>query len=58
MKMGFNLFLGGIRRGKLIGTVIESYDLRMKGWINRLAVAPAYQGKRIAKELLTRMEKN
>ena len=52
-----NFFLGAFYNGKLIGTIIGSYDFRMKGWINRLAVDPAYRGRGIAKELVTRMEK-
>jgi ribosomal protein S18 acetylase RimI-like enzyme len=50
------LFLGAFHEGKLVGTVIGSYDFRMKGWINRLAVDPAYRGRGIAKQLVTRME--
>jgi len=57
MKMEPSLFLGAFHKGKLIGTVIGSYDFRMKGWINRLAVDPAYRRKGIAKELVSRMEK-
>jgi len=52
-----NFFLGAFHNGKLIGTVIGSCDFRMKGWINRLAVDPAYRGRGVAKELVTRMEK-
>ena len=57
MKTEPNFFLGAFHNGKLIGTVIGSCDFRMKGWINRLAVDPAYRGRGIAKELVTRMEK-
>ena len=50
------LFLGAFHREKLVGTVIGSYDFRMKGWINRLAVDPEYRGKGIAKRLVMEME--
>ena len=50
------LFLGAFHGEKLVGTVIGSYDFRMKGWINRLAVDPEYRGKGIAKRLVTQME--
>ena len=50
------LFLGAFHGEKLIGTVIGSYDFRMKGWINRLAVDPEYRGKGIAQRLVTEME--
>ena len=50
------LFLGAFHGERLIGTVIGSYDFRMKGWINRLAVDPEYRGKGIAQRLVTEME--
>ena len=50
------LFLGAFHGERLVGTVIGSYDFRMKGWINRLAVDPEYRGKGIAQRLVTEME--
>lgn len=50
------LFLGAFHGEKLVGTVIGSYDFRMKGWINRLAVDPNYRGRGIAKKLVREME--
>ena len=50
------LFLGAFQGERLVGTVIGSYDFRMKGWINRLAVDPEYRGKGIAQRLVTEME--
>jgi len=50
------LFLGAFAEDKLIGVVIGSYETRMKGWINRLAVNPQYQRQGIAQQLVTKME--
>ena len=50
------IFLVAEVDGKIIGSVIGTHDGR-KGWINRLAVAPEYQGKGVAKELVTEVEK-
>ena len=49
------MFLGCFVEGELAGVIIGSYDQR-KGWINRLAVAPEFQGKGIAKALVKRIE--
>jgi len=51
------LFLGAFHGERLVGTVIGSYDFRMKGWINRLAVDPAYRRKGVAQKLIAEMEK-
>ena len=48
-------FIGAFNKDKLIGLVIASSDQR-KGWINRLAVIPAYRGRGIARELIHRAE--
>lgn len=50
-------FIGAFHRKKLIGVVIGSYDGRMKGWINRLAVKPEYRRTGIAKRLIDLLEK-
>jgi ribosomal protein S18 acetylase RimI-like enzyme len=52
-----NLFLGAFSEDRLVGVVIGSYETRMKGWINRLAVDPKYQKQGIAQQLVTRIEK-
>jgi ribosomal protein S18 acetylase RimI-like enzyme len=49
-------FIGAFHRNKLVGVVIGSYDGRMKGWINRLAVDPAYRRRGIATRLINRVE--
>jgi ribosomal protein S18 acetylase RimI-like enzyme len=51
------LFLGALYDRKLIGVVIGSYDYRMKGWINRLAVDPEYREKGVATNLINALEK-
>jgi ribosomal protein S18 acetylase RimI-like enzyme len=51
-----DFFLGAFDKGKLVGVVIGSYETRMKGWINRLAVDPDYQRQGIAQELVKSME--
>ena len=55
MKNDPELFLGAFDREKLVGVVIGSYDGR-KGWINRLAVDPAYRGRGIARTLIREVE--
>ncbi len=52
-----DLFIGAFHQGKLVGIVIGSYDGRMKGWINRLAVDPEHRRKRIAQQLVDAAEK-
>ena len=49
-------FIGAFHEDKLVGVVIGSYDGRMKGWINRLAVDPAYRRQRIAQQLISHVE--
>jgi len=56
MKAFPEFFLGAFHEGKLVGVVIGSYDGRMKGWINRLAVDPAYRRRGIAKQLIIHAE--
>ncbi len=49
-------FIGAFHEDKLVGVVIGSYDGRMKGWINRLAVDPAHRRRGIAQQLVSRAE--
>ena len=49
--------VGAFVGGRLVGVVIASYDGRMKGWINRLAVDPEHQERGIAKQLINAAEK-
>ncbi len=49
-------FIGAFHEDKLVGVVIGSYDGRMKGWINRLAVDPAYRQQGIAQQLISHVE--
>ena len=51
-----DFYLGAFIGKKLIGVTITSYDNRMKGWINRLAVDPAYQGQGVAERLVRTAE--
>lgn len=50
-------FIGAFHQDKLVGVVIASYDGRLKGWINRLAVDPSYRRRGIAEHLIGRAEK-
>jgi ribosomal protein S18 acetylase RimI-like enzyme len=50
-----SIFLVAEERGKVIGAVLVTHDLR-KGWLNRLAVSPEAQGRGTAKELVRRAE--
>jgi len=55
MDANADFFLGAFEEGKLVGTIIISSDLR-KGWINRLAVDPAYRNRGVARAMITRAE--
>jgi len=57
MKTFPEFFIGAVHNGKLVGVVIGSYDERMKGWINRLAVDPEYRRRGIAQQLINAVEK-
>jgi len=50
------LFLGAEVNDELIGVVLGTHDGR-KGWINRLAVLPAFRGQGFAKALVLEVEK-
>jgi ribosomal protein S18 acetylase RimI-like enzyme len=49
-------FIGAVLDNRLVGAVVISCDLR-KGWINRLAVDPAYKRRGVAKTLIDESEK-
>lgn len=50
-----DLYLGAFEERKMIGVVIATDDGR-KGWINRLAVLPAYQRMGVGKALVKECE--
>ncbi len=50
------LYLGAFDGTRLVGTVLGTHDTR-KGWINRLAVDPAYQRRGVGTRLLRASEK-
>lgn len=50
------IFLVAEIDGKLIGSIFATHDGR-KGWINRLAVAPAHRRKGLAARLVQEVEK-
>jgi ribosomal protein S18 acetylase RimI-like enzyme len=58
LKLYPEFYLGAFHGNKLIGVVIASYESRMKGWINRLAVDPAYQRQGIAERLVRKAEES
>ena len=50
------LYLGAFDGSRLVGTVLGTHDTR-KGWVNRLAVDPAYQRRGVGTRLLRACEK-
>lgn len=50
------VFLLAIFRKEIIGSIFGTHDGR-KGWINRLAVSPAYRKLGLAKKLIEEVEK-
>jgi ribosomal protein S18 acetylase RimI-like enzyme len=58
MKLFPEFYLGAFYGNELVGVVIASYDNRMKGWINRLAVDPAYQRQGVAEQLVKKAEES
>lgn len=50
------IFLVAEEKGRLIGSIFGTHDGR-KGWINRVATAPAYQRQGIARTLVTEAER-
>lgn len=57
MKVFPELFVGAFHRNTLVGVAIGSYDGRMKGWINRVAVDPEHRRLGIAQQLVKQVEK-
>jgi N-acetylglutamate synthase len=55
MERGTAVFLVAEAGGDLVGVVLGTHDGR-RGWINRLAVAPAYQRRGIAGRLVREVE--
>ncbi len=51
-----DLFIGAFDREKMVGVCIATDDGR-RGWINRLAVLPEYQGRGIAKKIIAACER-
>ena len=49
------LFLVGIVNDAVIATVMAGYEGH-RGWVNYLAVAPAFRGRGFARELMERVE--
>jgi N-acetylglutamate synthase len=56
MSDGCQRILGLLTDGKLIAVVVLTYDGR-KGWINRLAVDPAYRRRGLAGRLVAEAER-
>lgn len=55
LKSSAGIFLVAESEGELIGSIFGTHDGR-KGWINRLAVAPAYRKTGIAAKLVKEVE--
>jgi ribosomal protein S18 acetylase RimI-like enzyme len=51
------LFFIGEQDGKIIATVMAGYDGH-RGWVNYLAVDPAYQGEGIGRRLMQHVEES
>ncbi len=48
-------FILAFAEDKLVGSIVVTHDGR-KGWLNRLAVAPKFRGKGIARNLVKKAE--
>jgi len=55
MERGTGLFLVAEAGDEIVGVVLGTHDGR-RGWINRLAIAPAYRRKGIARGLVRAVE--
>ncbi len=51
------VFLVAVADGRIVGSVFGTHDGR-KGWINRLAVSPAYRKRGIAGRLVAEVERH
>jgi ribosomal protein S18 acetylase RimI-like enzyme len=58
MEMFPEFYIGAFEKNHMVGVVIGSYETRFKGWINRLAVDPQYQGQGIAEQLVKKAEES
>lgn len=56
LRLNDGLFLGAHDGDRLVGTVLGTHDTR-KGWINRLAVEPAYRRRGVGTRLLHACER-
>ena len=56
VRLNNGLYLGAFDGDRLVGTVLGTHDTR-KGWINRLAVDPAYQRRGVGSRLLKTCER-
>lgn len=56
LKRGNALFLVAEAGGAVVGSILGTHDGR-KGWINRLAVAPLFRNRGIARKLVSEVEK-
>ena len=57
MRLTPDFYIGAFDKDKLVGVVVASYESRLKGWINRLAVVPSYQRQGVAEKLVKKAEK-
>ncbi len=56
LRLNPGLYLGAYDGERLVGTVLGTHDTR-KGWVNRLAVDPAYQRRGVGTRLLRACER-
>jgi len=56
LERGNAVYLVAELDGKLVGSVLGTHDCR-KGWINRLAVAPEFRQRGVARMLVNEVEK-
>jgi ribosomal protein S18 acetylase RimI-like enzyme len=50
------LFLVSVEQNHIVGTVMAGYDGH-RGWVNYLAVAPAFRGRGLARALMEHVER-
>lgn len=56
LRLNKGLYLGAYDGKRLVGTVLGTHDTR-KGWVNRLAVDPAFQRRGVGTRLLRACER-